>query len=82
MVEEKHWKTTIHDFNACLHQRRQRFENCETGKDSRDANMRRDGLAPHPIAPIEVQGYVHEAKFHMASLLRIFGDTERGGAES
>jgi hypothetical protein len=44
--------------------------------------MRRDGLAPHPIAPIEVQGYVHEAKFHMASLLRIFGDTERGGAES
>ena len=40
--------------------------------------MRRDGTLPvPPIAPIEVQGYVYDAKFRMASLLRSFGDTAR-----
>ncbi|MGI9104015.1 MAG: amylo-alpha-1,6-glucosidase [Terriglobales bacterium] len=45
-------------------------------KDSWDANMHRDGtLAKPPIALIEVQGYVYDAKYRMASLLRAFGDT-------
>jgi glycogen debranching enzyme len=44
-------------------------------KDSWDANIHRDGtLARPPIAPVEVQGYVYEAKYRMASLLRTFGD--------
>jgi len=44
-------------------------------KDSWDANMRPDGSIPRsPIAPIEVQGYVYDAKYRMASLLRSFGD--------
>jgi len=45
-------------------------------KDSWDANMHRDGtVAKPPIALIEVQGYVYDAKYRMASLLRAFGDT-------
>lgn len=45
-------------------------------KDSWDANMHRDGqVAKPPIALCEVQGYVYEAKYRMASLLRSFGDT-------
>ncbi|HET9695249.1 MAG TPA: amylo-alpha-1,6-glucosidase [Terriglobales bacterium] len=47
-------------------------------KDSWDANMHRDGtVAKAPIALVEVQGYVYDAKYRMASLLRIFGDSER-----
>ena len=47
-------------------------------KDSWDANMHRDGeAAKAPIALSEVQGYVYEAKYRMASLLRSFGDTHR-----
>jgi glycogen debranching enzyme len=45
-------------------------------KDSWDANIHRDGrVAKPPIALAEVQGYVYEAKYRMASLLRQFGDT-------
>jgi glycogen debranching enzyme len=51
----------------------------QSWKDSWDANMRPDGSLPvTPIAPIEVQGYVYDAKFRMASLLKSFGDVERG----
>jgi glycogen debranching enzyme len=47
-------------------------------KDSWDANMRPDGtISPPPIAPVEVQGYVYDAKYRMASLLRSFGDAGR-----
>jgi glycogen debranching enzyme len=47
-------------------------------KDSWDANLHEDGsVAPSPLAPIEVQGYVYDAKYRMASLLRSFGDTSR-----
>jgi glycogen debranching enzyme len=47
-------------------------------KDSWDANMHRDGkVAKPPIALVEVQGYVYDAKYRMASLLRAFGDTRR-----
>jgi glycogen debranching enzyme len=47
-------------------------------KDSWDANMHRDGtVAKAPIALVEVQGYVYDAKYRMASLLRSFGDHER-----
>jgi glycogen debranching enzyme len=47
-------------------------------KDSWDANMHRDGtVAQPPIALVEVQGYVYDAKYRMASLLRAFGDTKR-----
>ena len=47
-------------------------------KDSWDANMRSDGsIARPPLALVEVQGYVYEAKYRMASLLRSFGDTAR-----
>ncbi len=47
-------------------------------KDSWDANMRPDGsIPPLPIAPVEVQGYVYDAKYRMASLLRMFGDVAR-----
>jgi glycogen debranching enzyme len=47
-------------------------------KDSWDANMHRDGtVARPPIALCEVQGYVYDAKYRMASLLRSFGDTAR-----
>jgi glycogen debranching enzyme len=45
-------------------------------KDSWDAIMHRDGeVANPPIALCEVQGYVYEAKYRMASLMRSFGDT-------
>ena len=45
-------------------------------KDSWDANVHRDGeVAKPPMALCEVQGYVYEAKYRMASLLRSFGDT-------
>jgi glycogen debranching enzyme len=44
-------------------------------KDSWDAIMHHDGeIAKTPIALCEVQGYVYEAKYRMASLLRSFGD--------
>lgn len=44
-------------------------------KDSWDAILHRDGaVAKPPIALSEVQGYVYEAKYRMASLLRLFGD--------
>ena len=47
-------------------------------KDSWDANMHRDGsIAKPPIALVEVQGYVYDAKYRMASLLRMMGDTPR-----
>ena len=47
-------------------------------KDSWDAYMRPDGsISPSPIAPIEVQGYVYDAKYRMSSLLRVFGDSAR-----
>ncbi len=46
-------------------------------KDSWDANVHRDGeVAKAPIALCEVQGYVYEAKYRMASLMRSFGDTK------
>ncbi len=46
-------------------------------KDSWDAIMHRDGsLAQTPIALVEVQGYVYEAKYRLASLLRHFGDID------
>jgi len=44
-------------------------------KDSWDAIIHRDGeMARPPIALCEVQGYVYEAKYKMASLMRSFGD--------
>jgi glycogen debranching enzyme len=44
-------------------------------KDSWDANLHRDGkVAEPPIALCEVQGYVYEAKYRMASIMRSFGD--------
>ena len=44
-------------------------------KDSWDAILHRDGeAAKAPIALCEVQGYVYEAKYRMAALLRGFGD--------
>jgi glycogen debranching enzyme len=47
-------------------------------KDSWDANMRPDGsVAQPPIALVEIQGYVYDAKYRMASLLRSFGDSAR-----
>ena len=47
-------------------------------KDSWDANMHRDAtVAQPPIALAEVQGYVYDAKYRMASLLRSFGDVSR-----
>jgi glycogen debranching enzyme len=46
-------------------------------KDSWDAILHRDGeLAKPPIALVEVQGYVYEAKYRMASLLRGLGDSQ------
>jgi glycogen debranching enzyme len=44
-------------------------------KDSWDANLHRDGkVAEPPIALCEVQGYVYEAKYRMASIMRGFGE--------
>ncbi len=46
-------------------------------KDSWDANIHRDGrIAQPPIALCEVQGYVYDAKYRLASLLRSFGDVQ------
>jgi glycogen debranching enzyme len=46
-------------------------------KDSWDAIMHHDGeVAKSPIALCEVQGYVYEAKYRMASLMRSFGDVK------
>jgi glycogen debranching enzyme len=45
-------------------------------KDSWDANMHADGsVAEPPIALIEVQGYIYDAKYRISRLLRLFGDT-------
>jgi glycogen debranching enzyme len=45
-------------------------------KDSWDATLHPDGsVAEPPIALVEVQGYVYDAKYRMASLLRTFGDS-------
>jgi glycogen debranching enzyme len=50
----------------------------QSWKDSWDANLREDGTpAPSPIAPVEVQGYIYDAKYRMSSLLRSFGDPAR-----
>ena len=50
----------------------------EGWKDSWDANIHRDGkIADPPIALAEVQGYVYDAKYRMASLLKVFGDAQR-----
>jgi len=50
----------------------------QSWKDSWDANMCPDGsIAPPPIAPVEVQGYVYDAKRRMSSLLRLFNDSDR-----
>jgi glycogen debranching enzyme len=47
-------------------------------KDSWDANMHADGtVAEPPIALIEVQGYVYDAKYRLSRLLRLFGDGPR-----
>ena len=47
-------------------------------KDSWDANMHSNGtVAQPPIALSEVQGYVYDAKYRMASVLRAFGDPDR-----
>ncbi len=44
-------------------------------KDSWDANLHRDGkVAEPPIALCEVQGYVYEAKYRMASMMRSLGE--------
>jgi glycogen debranching enzyme len=44
-------------------------------KDSWDAILHRDGeLAAAPVALCEVQGYVYEAKYRMASLMRSLGE--------
>lgn len=44
-------------------------------KDSWDANMHADGeVAKSPIALVEVQGYVYDAKYRMSRLLRRMGD--------
>jgi glycogen debranching enzyme len=52
--------------------------NNQAWKDSWDAYMRPDRtVAPAPIAPVEAQGYVYDAKYRMASLLRSFGDSPR-----
>ncbi len=50
----------------------------EGWKDSWDANLHKDGtLASPPIALAEVQGYVYDAKYRMASLLKLFGESQR-----
>jgi glycogen debranching enzyme len=48
----------------------------QTWKDSEDSMAFRDGsLAEPPIAPVEVQGYVYDAKLRLAELAReIWGD--------
>jgi glycogen debranching enzyme len=50
-------------------------------KDSGDGVPFPDGTLPQPpIALIEVQGYVYDAKLRMAALLDAFGDAERADA--
>jgi glycogen debranching enzyme len=50
----------------------------EGWKDSWDANMHKDGrVAEPPIALVEVQGYVYDAKYRMSSLLKGLGDNQR-----
>ncbi|MGE5112307.1 MAG: glycogen debranching N-terminal domain-containing protein [Acidobacteriaceae bacterium] len=50
----------------------------EGWKDSWDANIHRDGkIAQPPIALAEVQGYVYDAKYRMASVLKVMGDAQR-----
>jgi glycogen debranching enzyme len=45
-------------------------------KDSWDGNLHADGTpAEAPIALVEVQGYVYDAKYRMSRLMRYFGDT-------
>src|SRR5437763_1605219 len=47
-------------------------------KDSGDGIVNADGsLAEPPIAPVEVQGYVYQAKMEMAALFRRVGEEER-----
>jgi len=47
-------------------------------KDAWDANMHCDGsVADTPIAPVEVQGYMYNAKYRMASVLRHCGNSHR-----
>jgi glycogen debranching enzyme len=47
-------------------------------KDSGDGVPFPDGTLPEPpIALVEVQGYVHDAKLRMAQLFRAFGDSAR-----
>ena len=47
-------------------------------KDSWDAYMLPDfSIPPYPLASVEVQGYVYDAKFRMARLLREFGEDQR-----
>ncbi|HEX3275880.1 MAG TPA: glycogen debranching N-terminal domain-containing protein [Gemmatimonadales bacterium] len=50
-------------------------------KDSGDGIPFPDGRLPEPpIALVEVQGYVYDAKLRMAQLYRFLGHTERGAA--
>jgi len=50
-------------------------------KDSGDGIVNADGsLAEPPIAPVEVQGYVYQAKIEMAALFRRVGEEERASA--
>lgn len=50
-------------------------------KDSGDGVPFPDGTLPEPpIALVEVQGYVHDAKLRMSHLFRRFGDPRRGDA--
>jgi glycogen debranching enzyme len=50
-------------------------------KDSFDAIVNRDGsLAAPPIALVEVQGYVYQAKIEMAELYRRVGEIERANS--
>jgi glycogen debranching enzyme len=45
-------------------------------KDSWDANMHADGaVAEPPVALVEIQGYVYDAKYRMSRLLRQCGDS-------
>lgn len=47
-------------------------------KDSSDGVPFPDGRLPRPpIALVEVQGYVHDAKLRLAALYEVFGDSER-----
>jgi glycogen debranching enzyme len=66
----------LDDYGFVEYQRRSSKGLANQGwKDSWDAIMHRDGeVAKAPIALCEVQGYVYEAKYRMASLMRSFGD--------